>query len=126
MTAQPIFTPSRRDRPMPKDQSINFLEFLQSFRRGELLRHADEELARIVAAMKDTGGDGKLTIELPLKFNKAMQIEINPKLTPKIPQRPIGTGIYFADDDGRLTRRDPNQYDIEDEIERHRDRDAAE
>lgn len=111
---------------MAKDHSINFLEFMQTFRRGELLRQADEHLSNIVAEMKETGGDGKLTVELPLKFNKAGQIEVNPKLTPKVPQRPIGTGIYFADDDGRLTRRDPSQYDIEDEIERHRERDAAE
>lgn len=105
--------------PAP-NQSINFLEFLQSFRRGELLRQGDDRLESVIAAIRDTGGDGKITIELPFKLNKAGQIECTPKVTAKMPHRPMGTGIYFADDEGRLTRRDPNQMDIEDEIERRR------
>jgi hypothetical protein len=94
--------------------------FMQSFRRGELLRQGDEALREIVSAMAENGGDGELTIKLPFKRNKAGQIECTPKLAMKVPQRPMGTGIYFTDDDGRLSRRDPNQYDIEDEIERRK------
>ncbi len=105
---------------MKLDHSINFLEFMQSFRRGELLREGDQQLSKVIEAMHATGGDGEINIKLPYKLNKAGQIECTPKLTAKIPQRPMGTGIYFADDEGRLTRRDPNQYDIEDEIERRR------
>ncbi|MGB0661299.1 MAG: hypothetical protein ACPGNV_14135 [Mangrovicoccus sp.] len=105
---------------MKLDHSINFLEFMQSFRRGELLREGDQQLSNVIEAMHATGGDGEINIKLPFKLNKAGQIECTPKLTAKIPQRPMGTGIYFADDEGRLTRRDPNQYDIEDEIERRR------
>lgn len=105
---------------MAPDNSINFLELVQSFRRGELLNQADRQLAKVIEAMADTGGDGSLTITIPLKFNKAGQIEVTPKVTSKVPQKAIGTGIYFADDDGRLSRRDPNQMDIEDEIERRR------
>lgn len=44
-------------------------------------------------------------------------------MTVKKPARALGTGIYFASDDNRLTRRDPNQMDIEDEIERRRGED---
>lgn len=102
------------------NHSVNFLELMQSFRRGELLRTADRELAKVMEAMSETGGDGSITIKIPLKFNKAGQVEVTPSITSKIPQRPMGTGIYFADDDGRLSRRDPNQLDIEDEIERRR------
>ncbi len=99
---------------------INFLEFLQSFRRGELLRQADDQLEKVITAMAETGGDGKITIELPFKLNKAGQIECTPKVKASVPPPTMGTGIYFADDDGRLTRNDPRQYDIEDEIERRR------
>lgn len=65
-------------------------------------------------ACSPRGGDGELTIKLPLKLNKAGQIDCSPKLSTKIPQKPIGTGIFFFDDEGRLSRRDPNQMDIED------------
>ena len=105
---------------MKPDHSLNFLEFLQTFRRGDLLREGDEQLRRVIDAIANTGGDGCITITLPFKTNKAGQIECTPKVTAKAPQRPMGTGIYFADDDGRLSRRDPRQLDIEDEIERRR------
>ena len=111
---------------MKIDHSINFLGFIQSFRRGELLRQGDQQLSEVIAAMAENGGDGELTIKLPFKLNKGGQIECTPKITSKIPQRPMGTGIFFADDDGRLTRRDPNQLDIEDEIERSRFADPQE
>ncbi len=105
---------------MRADHSINFLEFIQTFRRGELLREGDQQMTRVIEAMADTGGDGEITIKLPFKLNKAGQIECTPKITAKLPQRPMGTGIFFANDEGRLSRRDPNQFDIEDEIERRR------
>jgi hypothetical protein len=89
---------------------------MQSFRRGELLRQGDDALQTIIAAIADTGGNGELTIKLPFKRNKAGQIECTPSVTSKVPQRPMGTGIYFVDDEQRLSRRDPNQYDIEDVI----------
>ncbi|EEX09606.1 conserved hypothetical protein [Ruegeria lacuscaerulensis ITI-1157] len=77
-------------------------------------------MTRVIEAMAETGGDGEITIKLPFKLNKAGQIECTPKITAKVPQRPMGTGIFFANDEGRLSRRDPNQFDIEDEIERRR------
>lgn len=98
------------------DHSINFLGFMQTFRRGELLRQGDDALQKIIAGIADTGGNGELTIKLPFKRNKAGQIECTPSVTSKVPQRPMGTGIYFVDDEQRLSRRDPNQYDIEDVI----------
>ena len=50
---------------------------------------------------------------------------MHPAVTSKPPRRPIGTGIYYPTADGRLSRRDPNQLDIEDEIERRRTADAS-
>lgn len=108
------------------DHTLTFLPFLQSFRRGQLLNRIDDEMERVIAAMAETGGDGELTIRLPFKMNKAGQIECTPKVTSKVPQPAIGAGIFFADDAGRLTRRDPNQMDIEDEIQKRRDLEAAE
>jgi hypothetical protein len=98
------------------DHSINFLSFMQSFRRGELLRQGDDALAQVIEGIAATGGNGEVTIKLPFKRNKAGQIECTPSVTSKVPQRPMGTGIYFVNDEQRLSRRDPNQYDIEDVI----------
>lgn len=114
----------RKDINVPKPEELNFLEFLQTFRRGELLAEADDLLQQLISAIHTTGGNGTLTVKLPFKMNKAGQIECQPAVEAKKPRRQIGTGIYYATDDGALTRRDPNQPDLVDEIERRRSRDT--
>ena len=99
---------------------LNILELIQTFRRGELLSEGDSKLSELVEAMRTTGEGGALTLTLKFKVNKAGQLECDPTLALKKPSRALGTGIFFATDDGRLTRRDPNQMDIEDEIARRR------
>ncbi|WP_300009753.1 hypothetical protein [uncultured Roseobacter sp.] len=110
---------------MPKHE-LNFLEFLQSFRRGELLKNGDDKLAELMQAVCETGASGSITITLPFKMNKAGQIECTPEIKLKKPTKPMGTGIYFATDDAQLTRRDPNQLDMMDDLEERRGSHAAE
>ncbi|MBW4983694.1 hypothetical protein KZZ07_14200 [Mameliella sp. CS4] len=105
---------------MPRDE-LNFLELLQTFRRGELLREMDTRLAEVLEAIQETGNSGEITLKLPLKVNKAGQIECVPQVTAKKPRRELGAGIYFLSDDARLSRRDPNQGDWLDEVESRRD-----
>ena len=62
-----------------------------------------------------------MTLLLPFKTNKAGQIECQPLIKIKKPRRAMGTGIFYASDDGRLTRRDPNQPDLLDELEMRRE-----
>ena len=103
---------------------VNFLGLIQSFRRGELLDDGNQKLNELVEAIRTTGAGGDLTLKLKFKLNKAGQLEIQPELTIKKPTRALGMGIFFATDDGTLSRRDPHQMDIEDEIERRRSMDA--
>lgn len=103
-------------------ETLSFLEFLQTHRRGELLHEANDQLTELMAAVKRTGGKGELTLKLPFKVNDAGQIECIPKLSCKKPTKPLGVGIYFVTDDGELTRRDPQQDDFLDDLEARRDR----
>lgn len=120
--SKPSPIPGARNRQMRHE--LNFLEFLQTFRRGELLAAGDERLTELMEAIRETGQGGSMTIKIGVKVNKAGQLEITPDLSIKRPLRAIGTGIYWSSDDGKLTRRDPNQLDIEDEIERRRNLDT--
>lgn len=101
---------------------LNFLEFMQSFRRGELIAEADELLSELMEAIQKTGGKGEITLKLPFKPNDAGQIECIPVLTLKKPRRPMSTGIYFVSDSQKLTRNDPTQDDLFDELDARRDR----
>lgn len=73
-------------------------------------------------SVKDTGGKGEINLKLPFKINDAGQIECVPQVSMKRPRRPMGTGIYFATEDGQLTRRDPDQQDFIDDLEERRSR----
>jgi hypothetical protein len=99
---------------------VNFLELIQGFRRGALLTDGDQKLSELIEAIGNTMVGGSLTLTLKFKVNKAGQIELDPTIAIKKPCLALGTGIYFAREDGTLSRRDPHQMDIEDEIERQR------
>lgn len=101
-----------KDKPNSPD--LNFLSLLQSFRKGELLAESDLALSELVAAIRATGGSGKIALELPVKMNKAGQLEIQPRLKVEKPRRALPAGIFYATERDGLSRRDPNQSDIED------------
>ncbi|MEM8970926.1 MAG: hypothetical protein AAGD43_02525 [Pseudomonadota bacterium] len=108
---------------MQNPSHINLIQLLQSHRRGEFVSIANAALEELIAAMKETGGDGTLTITLPIKHaKKGPHIEITPKVTLKKPDVPVAMGIYYlAEDEDLLSRRDPAQLDIEDEIQSRRE-----
>lgn len=101
---------------MADTPTLTFAELLMSHRRGELIAEADALLTELVAAVQLTGSKGYITLKIPVEANKAGQIEIAPVLDMKKPRRPLSTGIYYATEDGELTRRDPNQGDWVDDL----------
>jgi hypothetical protein len=113
--AKPKGFPMPAKTPAP-EPSITFLQLLQTHRRGEIPSEADDALSDILTALREHGGKGKLTLTLNLKLNKTGQIELTPDLKAEKPRRAMSTGLFFADDDGRLLRRDPNQGDWVDDI----------
>lgn len=124
MTATPLPKGKQMARTPAADQPITFLQLLQSHRRGEIPAEADAALTDILTALREHGGKGKLTLTLNLKLNKTGQIELAPDLKSEKPRRAMSTGLFFADDDGRLLRRDPNQGDWVDDIATRRDLDS--
>lgn len=106
-----------------KDE-LNFLQFISTFRRGELIDDCNLKLNELMEAIANTGKGGKLTLALDFKIAKGGHLEVT--ATPKIskPIIAIPPGIYFIGEENGLARRDPRQMDIEDEIERRRSMDA--
>ena len=94
--------------------NMPFAQMLTDFRGGELERACSDKLERIAEAMRDVGGKASLTVRLDFKKTKHGHIEIDAKAVAKIPEPEIRPSIFFMTDDGRFTRHDPNQADIED------------
>lgn len=105
---------------MPPIKTMTFAEFLMSHRRGELIAEANDLMDELLEAVVRTGSKGSITLKIPVEMNKAGQIEITPAIDMKKPRRALSAGIYYATEDGHLTRRDPSQTDWVDDLESRR------
>lgn len=89
-----------------------FAEFLVKQRAGSLNVEAAERLAEVVAAVAETGKDGSMTLTIKVSRNKAGALEVTDKVVAKIPDFGRVPTLWWADDDGNLVRRDPNQPEL--------------
>jgi len=71
LSAAATATAPRGEARMRHD--LDFLEFLKTFRRGEVLDEADQRLSELVEAIALHQGKGTLTLKLSFKVNKADQ-----------------------------------------------------
>lgn len=79
---------------------------------GRLLEELSLELAQVTVAAIATNKVGELTLKLKIKPNKDNQVFFDSDVSAKLPKHAIGTALFFANDEGSLTRRDPKQGDM--------------
>lgn len=89
-----------------------FLYYLQHARGGELQDNLSEAMDRALAATRETGKAStvKFTIKLAAKGNQVLFSEV---IDTKLPEPETAPSIMFVDDDGSLTRRNPNQGSLD-------------
>lgn len=93
-----------------------FSQFMLEHNRGAQHQRASEELRALVAAVQDTGKKGSLTITVGVEQMKGnadalfTTIDVKAKLPVNAPK----AAIFYADDDGRLSRTDPGQLQFDD------------
>ena len=114
---------------MPKE---NFLKHFQSFighvDGGALAEELTDKMREVIQQIADHcfehGGTHKGSLVLKLDFKmdqKDRYVEVNADVKQTLPKTPRGrAAIYFTDSEGNLTREDPRQITIEDELERQR------
>ena len=104
--------------PQPEDQNLNnFSLFIQQLEKGALHDELSENIKKCVKEIADAccdrGGKHKATLTLKVDFVMNQQdkfVEVTADVKTKVPEAPRGRGgIFFAHDDGSLTRQDPNQ-----------------
>ena len=100
---------------------MSIISILQGFRKGALVHELSEQTKEVVKAVRETGKNGKVTLELTFKSDGGGQHTIVPKITAKAPQQEVPPAIFFSDDAGDLFRTDPRQGDFVDELEQRRD-----
>ena len=93
-----------------------FGEFLTELRRGAAHDELTDALRTLVAAVTEHGKAGELQFILKVKPASGGHTEtvfVTDEVRLKAPQGARPESLYFADDDGTLTRTDPRQQTLE-------------
>jgi hypothetical protein len=92
-----------------------FADFMLEHSRGAGHTKASESLQRLVNAVKDTGKKGSITVTVivdPMKQSEdALLTTI--LVAEKLPAIPPKAAVFYADEDGNLTKTDPGQLDFD-------------
>lgn len=122
MSNTPPEDAERRVRP--------FADFLLEHNKGAAHTKAGELMQEVVQAVIDTGKKGTVILRVhvePMK-NTADTLLTTVIAEAKVPANPPKAAVFYADEDGNLSRTDPNQlqFDGLKEVEPPRLRPAAE
>ena len=102
----------------PQPQLGGFLELLRNADRGRLLPEVEDAVREIVTAIEEHGGKGSLTLKFGIKRTTDAYF-VNTSLDFNAPKPSRAETLMFADDEGRLMRTDPRQYDFEESVTVH-------
>lgn len=92
-----------------------FAETLVALNGGTTHAEASNLLADLVAAVRDTGKKGSLTLTVdlaPLK-GASNQLVVAAHVSVKAPKADSRTAVFFVDSNGGLSRNDPNQLELD-------------
>lgn len=102
---------------MSDEQEVQIKPFgawLQEQRNGVLHAELSEALAEVSAAVLQHNKPGKLGLAITVKpaGNAQFTVFVSDEVKVTVPQPDKPTSMFFADDDGNLSRRDPRQAEL--------------
>lgn len=91
-----------------------FINTLTRLNKGGCIPELDEALSKLTSQCRVTGKPGKLTLTLKMKpvDNAGDMMEIVDSITVSKPEIPRKSALFYATDDGQLSRNDPNQPEL--------------
>lgn len=91
-----------------------FTDVIRDHRNGKLVNSLTERLAKVVAAVQETGKGGSITLSLAIKPSKGDEdaFEVVPTISAKLPEADLPKALFYADDSGSLVRESPVQRGI--------------
>lgn len=100
---------------MTRNKAIQpFDHILRQIQGGQLVEELTEELTEVLAAVRETGKTGSITLSLKITPQGGMneQALITPSVKGSRPEKPRPWAIFFINDDNGLQRDDPYQESI--------------
>lgn len=91
-----------------------FAATLQEIDKGKLHVELTDALTEVVAGVMTVGKGGKLTLTLSIKpaAKRADMVLVAATVTKRVPEADRDESLFYATDDGGLSRRDPNQSEL--------------
>lgn len=89
-----------------------FADWLREQQSGRTHDELTDALAEVVAAVRDTGKKGTLTLQVtvaPFDKTNSAAVMVTDVVKKAVPQPERRRAIFYADDAGNLTRDDPRQ-----------------
>jgi hypothetical protein len=96
----------------PEVPQIDPLDLLKTQRDGDLLYDFALQLTRLVAAVRDTGKPGHVTLTLncsPGAVGNGEKVAFKDKVDTKLPRHEYAPNLYYTTDKGGITRHNPRQ-----------------
>lgn len=101
------------DKPADGRQRKPFAAWLQEQRNGSLHAELSEALGEVVAACGEHGKAGSVTLKLSVKPNKdGATFLVTDTVVMKKPDGDRPAALFFADDEGNLSRNPPRQTEL--------------
>lgn len=100
---------------MPDDAAARrpFAAFLQEHRVGSLHAELSDALAELASDVREHGKPGQLTLTIKVAPNAdGVTVTVRDDVKVSAPRGDRGAALYFTDDRGNLTRRNPAQIEL--------------
>lgn len=81
---------------------------------GQFVEDLNAALREVNAKVLETGCKGEITIKVKVDKTSGMNtgLEVACAFAAKVPQPPRAPDLYFTDEEGQLSRKDPRQPDL--------------
>jgi hypothetical protein len=95
--------------------ATDFLNVLTEARNGAIAVDLNEKFNRLLTAVLETAGTGKLTVEFKVEPAKqgfggaVIEVNITHDVKMKVPELKVGSAMFYVLPDGSLSREDPAQ-----------------
>lgn len=90
---------------------MNLISTLTEQRKGKLAIEASERLAAVVKACRDTGKKGSITIKLSIRPTST-EMMVTDEVKWNAPMPDAAASVFYDDDEGNLSRTDPDQEEL--------------
>lgn len=107
------------DKSIQDGERRPFAATLHDLNKGRTHAQLGDELAKLVAAVVETGKPGNLTLRLDVKRQSGDfdAVTITARIASKVPVFDTPASTFYVDDDGTLARTPPRQPSIFSDLE---------